>query len=52
MCVSRLGASLGAGVWGANHKTIGAWAERANPERYLIINNNNTKAESGSRVGL
>jgi len=40
MCVSRLRVAVGAGIWRANHKTLGAWAERAYPEGHLMNNNN------------
>ena len=38
MCVARLRVAVGAGIWRANHKTLGAWAERAYPEGHLIDN--------------
>ena len=31
MCVSRLRIAVGAGIWRANQKTLGAWAKRAYP---------------------
>ena len=39
LCVSRLRVAVGAGIWRANHKTFGAWAERAYPERHRINDN-------------
>ena len=39
LCVSRLRVAVGAGIWRANHKTLGAWAERAYPERHRIDDN-------------
>ena len=45
MCVSRLRVAVGAGIWrakyGANHKTLGAWAKRAYPVGPRNDNNNN-----------
>ena len=41
MCVSRLRVAVGAGIWRANRKTLGAWAERAYPEGHLKNKNNN-----------
>ena len=44
MCVARLRVAVGAGIWRANHKTLGAWAERAYPEGHLI----DTRRKPGS----
>ena len=44
MCVARLRVAVGAGIWRANHKTLGAWAERAYPEGHLIDNNEGAAA--------
>ena len=41
MCVSRLRVAVGAGIWRANHKTLGAWAKRAYPVGPVNDNNNN-----------
>jgi hypothetical protein len=41
MCVSRLHVAVGAGIWRANHKTLGAWAKRAYPVGPAVDNNNN-----------
>ena len=41
MCVSRLRVAVGAGIWRANHKTLGAWAKRAYPGGPGNDNNNN-----------
>ena len=41
MCVSRLRVAVGAGIWRANHKTLGAWAKRAYPVGFGDSNNNN-----------
>ena len=44
MCVARLRVAVGAGIWRANHKTLGAWAERAYPEGHLIDNGHGAAA--------
>ena len=44
MCVARLPVAVGAGIWRANHKTLGAWAERAYPKGHLIDNSNGAAA--------
>ena len=44
MCVARLRVAVGAGIWRANHKTLGAWAERAYPEGHLIDNSDRAAA--------
>ena len=44
LCVARLRVAVGAGIWRANHKTLGAWAERAYPEGHLIDNNEGAAA--------
>ena len=44
MCVARLRVAVGAGIWRANHKTLGAWAERAYPEGHLSDNGHGAAA--------
>ena len=44
MCVARLRVAVGAGIWRATHKTLGAGAERAYPEGHLIDNNEGAAA--------
>ena len=44
MCVARLRVAVGAGIWRANHKTLGAWAKRAYPEGHLIDNGHGAAA--------
>ena len=44
MCVARLRVAVGAGIWRTNHKTLGAWAERAYPEGHLIDNSDGAAA--------
>ena len=44
MCVARLRVAVGAGIWRATPKTLGAWGERAYPEGHLIDNNEGAAA--------
>ena len=44
MCVLRLRVAVGAGIWRANHKTLGAWTERAYPEGHFIDNSDGAAA--------
>ena len=52
MCVARLRVAVGAGIWRANHKTLGAWAERAYPEGHLIDNNEGAAAASAGQPSI
>ena len=52
MCVARLRVAVGAGIWRANHKTLGAWAERAYPEGHLLDNGHGAAAAEAGQPSI